>query len=334
MTITFDVLGKPGRDNAVFARIDSGQNVAYLLFDCGEGCLSELSVAEIQAVDHVLFSHFHMDHISGFDSFFRLTYDRTVKDNCIWGPPGSNSVMKHRFGGFLWNIYQHLESNWYVHDIHPDRIESVRFDGNEAFAEAHPLPSKSFATAIIDTPQYSVEAYHMNHQTPSIAYVIREKPRINIDPNRLKALGLSGGSWLQQIKTEREGEPTTIEIKGTTYTVAELRAQLLTRTPGQSLAYLTDFIMEASAHSLLVKALQGCTTMICESQYRAQDDELAQKNFHMTSVQAARVAKEAQVEKLILFHVSDRYQSEEWTELLREAQEIFPNTQFAEGWQS
>lgn len=79
MALTFRVLGEPGRDNAAFVSIDSGQRVDRLLFDCGDGCLDVLAVAEIQAIEHVFFSHFHMDHISGFDSFFRLTYDRTTK---------------------------------------------------------------------------------------------------------------------------------------------------------------------------------------------------------------------------------------------------------------
>jgi ribonuclease Z len=68
MALQYTVLGDPGRDNAVLIRLDSGQKVSRLLFDCGEGCLSSLPIADVQAIDHVLFSHFHMDHVSGFDS--------------------------------------------------------------------------------------------------------------------------------------------------------------------------------------------------------------------------------------------------------------------------
>jgi ribonuclease Z len=332
MALSFRVLGEAGRDNAVFVSIDSGQKVDRLLFDCGDGCLDLLAVAEVQAIDHVFFSHFHMDHISGFDSFFRLTYDRTVKNNIIWGPPGAGQVMQHRFRGFLWNLYQHLTSKWYVHDIYPDHIAATHFNANEAFAEAHAIDVKMVNAVILDTLEYSVEAYTMNHQTPSIAYIVREKPRTNVNIAQLAAMGLQSGRWLQQVKDTRIVAETVVEISGKSYTLAELREQLLTETPGQSLAYLTDFKMDTDAQSRLVPVLQGCTFMICESQYRAADGELAERNYHMTCVQAAETAKQANVQELILFHVSDRYEKPEWHELLNEACAIFPNTHFPEGW--
>src|SRR5690349_8819780 len=130
MTLYFMVLGEPGRDNALFVRVESGQKVSRLLFDCGEGCLAQLSIAEVQAIDHLLFSHFHMDHISGFDSFFRVTYDRTTRPNLIWGPPGAGQVMQHRFQGFLWNLHHQLASQWDVHDLYPDRVEATRYLAN------------------------------------------------------------------------------------------------------------------------------------------------------------------------------------------------------------
>jgi ribonuclease Z len=86
MSINFRVLGAAGSDNALFVQVDSGQAVERLLFDCGDGCLSQLSFGEIQAIDHLLFSHLHMDHVGGFDSFFRCTFDRNTKPNQIWGP--------------------------------------------------------------------------------------------------------------------------------------------------------------------------------------------------------------------------------------------------------
>lgn len=47
MSLVHQVLGQPGRDNALLVRVESGQRVSRLLFDCGDGCLSELSFAEI-----------------------------------------------------------------------------------------------------------------------------------------------------------------------------------------------------------------------------------------------------------------------------------------------
>jgi ribonuclease Z len=338
MALRFTVLGDPGSDNAVFVWIESGQKISRLLFDCGEGCLASLPLAEIQAIDHVFFSHFHMDHISGFDSFFRATYNRTSKPNTIWGPPGASQIMQHRFQGFLWNLRHNLASSWDVHDIYPDRIEATRYLASEAFAEAHPLPARplntTFNTPLLATPEYSIQALHMEHLAPSMAYLVREQPRLNVATSRLAALGLRPGEWLQAIKWPQPGEAPTIEIEGASYSLADLRRELLTETPGQSLAYLTDFIMDQQARERLASALQGCAVIICESQYRHADYELAARNYHMTATQAAELARLANAQQLLLFHLSDRYTKAEWLDLLAEARAIFPNTTFPEGWLS
>ncbi len=66
----FQILGGPGCDNAVHVRIDSGLGIERILFDCGEGCLQQLN-DDVRETDLLVFSHFHMDHVSGFDGFFR-----------------------------------------------------------------------------------------------------------------------------------------------------------------------------------------------------------------------------------------------------------------------
>jgi ribonuclease Z len=332
MPLQFTVLGGPGRDNAVFVRVESGQKVARLLFDCGEGCLAQLAVSEVQALDHVFFSHFHMDHISGFDSLFRLTYDRATRPNLVWGPPGARQIMQHRFQGFLWNLHHEAAGVWDVHDISPDRIEATRFYTNEAFAVAHPLPPRPGSAVILETPEYSVFALQMDHLTPSMVYLVQEKPRLNVETARLEALGLRPGAWLQALKTPRADESPTLELEGKTYALADLRRELLSETPGQSLAYLTDFLMNPPAQERLANALQGCTVIICESQYRQADRELAERNYHMTAAQAAETARLANAQQLLLFHLSDRYRKEEWADLLAEARAIFPNTAFPTGW--
>ena len=52
----------------------------------------------------------------------------------------------------------------------------------------------------------------------------------------------------------------------------------------------------------------------------------------MTATQVATLAKRASVGRLVLFHLSDRYQPDEWQALLAEAQAIFPATSVPEHW--
>lgn len=85
MSIEAQVLGGAERDNALYVRINTGQTRYRLLLDCGEGCAAELPVTELLQIDHV-FSYLHMDHIAGFDTLFRATWNRSVL-HVVWGPP-------------------------------------------------------------------------------------------------------------------------------------------------------------------------------------------------------------------------------------------------------
>lgn len=336
MSIVYQVLGKAGHDNALFVWVTSGQTIHRLLFDCGEGCLAEVPYTDVLAIDHLLFSHLHMDHIGGFDSFFRSVFNRTSRRNVVWGPPETSRIIHHRFRGFLWNLNAAQPGQWFVHDIYPDRVERFRYAVSEAFEQAHHAGSEprpeGILRRLIDEATFTVEALHMEHLGPSLAYMIREKPRFNVDRAKLETLSLQPGPWLERVKVRRPNEAPLLEIEGTTYELAMLRDTLLVEKPGDSLAYLTDFILDQAAMERLIPALHGYKTLICESQYCQADAALAQRNYHMTAMQAAELARQAQIERLILFHISDRYDRRKWLNLLAEAQAIFPNTMFPPHW--
>jgi ribonuclease Z len=329
MTLSFRVLGDAGRDNALLVSVDNGQAVSRLLFDCGQGCLDTVPFADVRAIDHLCFSHPHMDHVAGFDAFFRCTYDRSDRPNHVWGPPHTAEILHHRFQGFLWNLVGGQQVAWHVHDLHPDRVESWRFELAEAFALRHADGTE----AALAGPGYTVEWLLMDHGTPSVAYVVRETPRLNVDTARLATLGLRPGPWLQRVRGPQADEKEEVVVQGTARRVRELQEALRVVTPGDSVAYLTDFLLDEAALERLTPALKGVGTVVCESQYRHADAELARRNYHMTATQVASLARRAGVGRLILFHLSDRYQPEEWGELLAEARAVFPNTAFPEHWE-
>jgi len=177
----------------------------------------------------------------------------------------------------------------------------------------------------------TVKAFTMDHKTPSIAYLVEEHSRRNVDTSKLASLGLNPGPWLKQLKDASPDSPPLL-IHDVLHEIKALQDALMTESKGDSIAYLTDFLLDDSTMERLADALQGCQTIICEGQYRHADIELARKNYHMTSVLAAELAKRASAGKLILFHVSDRYARAEWLEMLCEAREVFPNTHYPEHW--
>ena len=78
--------------------------------------------------------------------------------------------------------------------------------------------------------------------------------------------------------------------------------------------------------------LAGCTTIVCENNFRNAEQESAERTFHMVSAEVARLAARVRPGKLILFHLSDRYMREEWLAQLEEVRAVFPQTYLPETW--
>jgi ribonuclease Z len=336
MAIEWQILGQAGADNALFVTIDTGQSRESLLFDCGEGCLRELRPSTIQSIEHLFFSHFHMDHVCGFDTFFRHNYNRPDSPVHVWGPPGTIDVMWHRFRGFIWNLHADQPGEWVVRELSGTQIETARFYTREAFAEKHPLPTQQLPSPVVHrASSWHAETRVLPHGSiPSLAYRIVEAPRKNIDPGALQRLGVTPGPWMKGLIDPEVSSETEVPLANGTITLSELRSLLLTETPGESLAYLTDFRIEpgTEAWSELTSWLAGTTTLVCECQYRSEDAALARKNGHMSSDLVGRLAAEAGVGKLVLQHLSRRYSSADWQSIVEEAAAFFPATSVPPEW--
>jgi ribonuclease Z len=335
MSITYQVLGTPGKDNAALVHINTGKTIHRLLFDCGEACLAEVGLAEVQKIDHLCFSHLHMDHVGGFDSFFRATFNRTTQPNQIWGPPDAGRLISYRMRAYQWNFRSRMSAVWTLNDVHPDQITHTEVRAREGFARRRAAGATPLTNdCLIDDPDYTLTVLTMDHLIPSLAYVVREQPRLNIDEDRMAELGLRPGIWLRAVKGHIPDAAGNVTIDGRDYTLEWLREQLLVRSPGASFAYLTDFLMDDAAIARLVPALRGCDSVVCECSYTEADRELALRYHHMYPGAVARLARQAEIGELVLFHVSDRYSPHTWLTILAETRASFPNTNFAPEWQA
>ncbi len=68
--------------------------------------------------------------------------------------------------------------------------------------------------------------------------------------------------------------------------------------------------------------------LICESSFISDEKEKAKDYSHLTAKEAAEIAKEAKVKKLILTHISQRYENVQ-EKILKEAKKVFKNTSIA-----
>jgi ribonuclease Z len=263
-----------------------------------------------------------MDHITGFDSFFRRHYDRADRVNHLWGPPGTIEIMGHRFQSFVWNLIGSRQSTWRTHDIHPDHVTTARHELVESFKLTHAEVCDATPAQLFRGPGYQVSALTLNHGIPSIGYLVREDDRLNVDVEQLRSLGLKPGPWLKTLPTDQVSL-----IDRTSHDSETLRQQLLKQTPGQSMAFLTDFIAEDEAErERIAHHVRGVNTLVCECQYRASDLELARRNRHMTSQLVGQLAQAAAPGRLWLTHFSERYQPHEWRSMVDEVRALFPAT--------
>jgi ribonuclease Z len=333
MSITYEVLGQPGRDNAVLATVNTGHSQHRLLFDCGDGCLDGVPRADVQAIEALFFSHFHIDHIAGFDRFFRANWFREQPPVRIFGPEGARNVLHHRLRGFTWNLAERLSGEVLLSEIADRSVKSARYLAREGFATEHALEQLPFDGVVYQRDEFHVEARIMHHGIPSIAYLLREKDRSNIDPRALHAAGLAEGPWLSHLKDQSIPDAAEIDVFGTLYEVGRLREQLLALHPGESLAYLTDFRPRSEQEEEELAAfLRGCRVLICEDTFCDADLPLARESHHMTSSDVGRLASRVQPEQLIVFHVSDRYTEDQWCEQLAEVRRRFDRAVFPPHW--
>ena len=154
------------------------------------------------------------------------------------------------------------------------------------------------------------------HTEDSVGYKVSWSERPSISKQKLEKLGLKPGPWLSGLI--EKGETIVGSIKVRLEDVSEPGATL-------SIAYTGD----TSPCGGLIDSVRGADLLIHDSTYSSGHLREAMAKGHSTAVQAASVAKTAEVGLLVLTHISSRYKGGEALALLREARKVFPNTLLA-----
>ena len=166
-----------------------------------------------------------------------------------------------------------------------------------------------------DNSEFYLESKPMIHGILCNAYCFVKKGQIRIDKKKLQKSGLPLGPILHKLKEGKD-----IVHNGKKYSA-------------KSLTYLADskkicFIMDSMANKNMSSLAKDSDVLVIESTYDAELHELAREHKHMTSKQAAEIAKQSKVKKLILTHLSERYDKDP-SKILNESQKIFKNVSLA-----
>ena len=300
-----------------------------MLFDLGR--IDRQPAAALLKITHVFVSHTHMDHFIGFDHLLRIFLARELHID-LFGPPGIIANVRGKLAGYTWNLIESYPFALAVHEVGLTQIESVHLPARTAFTP-EPRGTRPFDGVLVDTPELTVTAAHLDHRIPCLGFALGEKTRLNVRPEQLAELGIPPGRWLNQLKEAvRDGRPGETPIRAewrdgaerraATFPLAELRDRLLVETRGEKLAYVVDTLFSRDNLARISALARGADLFFCESLFLDADRDQASKRYHLTARQAGSLARAAGVARLETFHFSSRYDRDP-VPLRAEAQAVF-----------
>ncbi len=160
-----------------------------------------------------------------------------------------------------------------------------------------------------ESSDFYLEAEQMEHGTPAIAYSFVIKDKIRIDKKKLEKSKLSEGAHLQELKKGKD-----IFYQGKKYNAKELTYL----EKGKKISIVFDTAMNPRIEGFVKNA----ELFVCESSFGSELEKEARERMHMAVNQTANIAKKAKVKKLILTHISSRYEKN-LNQILNEAKKIF-----------
>jgi ribonuclease Z len=148
----------------------------------------------------------------------------------------------------------------------------------------------------IETSEFIINTKELNHGTPCLAYSFREKDKLRINKEKLKKLGIENSPELKKLKQGKD-----IKINGKKINHKDLTEQ----NKGKKITLIFD----TKFNTQLIEFAKDSDMLISEATY-LDEEELAKEHKHQTIAQATTLAKESNSKKLVLFHLSQRYEKD------------------------
>ncbi len=180
------------------------------------------------------------------------------------------------------------------------------------FRGKHPIKVEEIDGRFFETKDFYLGSEEMTHGVPCNAYTFIKKGQIRIDKQKLKKSKLPSGSSLQKLK----------QGKNVIYQGKKYLARDLTYSEGDK---KISFVFDTSINKKIVPFVKNSDLLICESSFGSELEKRAKEYKHLTARQAAEIAKKSKSKKLILTHVSQRYDKNP-KKILSEAKKIFKNS--------
>jgi ribonuclease Z len=265
-----------------------------LLFDCGEGTQRQMMRWSVGfSFREIFFSHYHSDHFLGVIGLVRTMGLMDRSERLtLYGPRGAQRVL----GGAL-NV----------------GIERSRFPVD--IVEVKPGD-------VLRRDEYDIRVFETEHRADTVGYALAEHERLGrFNPDLARSMGIPEGPLWGML---HRGE--AVHLPGGQSVSPD---QLVGPSrQGRTVVYTGD----TRPHPAVLAASRGADVLVHEATFSDSEIERAIETGHSTAREAAEIARDAGVGRLILTHISPRY-SVDAGELLAEARAVFEKTAIArDGW--
>lgn len=276
------------------------QTAEVWLFDCGEGTQHQLMKSNIKSsqIKKIFITHMHGDHIYGLPGLL-ATLGLSGNSNGIeiYGPSELKSF-----------VTSALESSFCKLSF------PLLFREVEDFASLNKI--------LFENDKLKVHCACLKHRLPAYGYRVSEKDKPGVfDIKKAEDSNIPPGPIYSELQAGK-----TVQLKdGRSFIGQDFCGP---PRKGESFVYCTDTVFSESA----VNLSKNADLLVHESTFSKEDEKMAYEKLHSTTIMAAKTALLSNVKKLIITHLSPRYTQRspiKPSDLLKEAQKIFPNTYLA-----
>ena len=167
----------------------------------------------------------------------------------------------------------------------------------------------------LDENLFFAEAAEMHHGTPANAYSITLKDKIKLNKKKLKKFKLPNSPILGELASGKDVIFNGKKIKAKDVTYIDKGKKL-------------TVVLDTSYNKNAIELAKNSDVLIAESSYSAEETAKAQEYRHLTAPQTAEIAKKSKSKRLILVHLSQRYEHDPRI-IEKEAKKIFKNVKIA-----
>ena len=259
------------------------------MIDCGEGTQVQMRRMRVRfgRLAHIFISHLHGDH--------------------CFGLPGLISTlgMLGRTGELV--VHGPKEVETYLRPVMDLFCRGMEFE-----VRFNPVDTRSHSLVMEDR-SLSVYSIPLKHRIPTCGYLFAEKPK---EAHIIREMTDFYQVPVRCMKDIKQGQDY-VTPEGEVVPNSRLTRPA---APPKRYAFCSDTAYNRS----IIPIIEGADLLYHEATFAECDLARAKETFHSTARQAAEIARDAHVKRLVIGHYSARY--EVLSELHREAEAVFPGT--------